>query len=124
MSSRLASSITGSDLAVAINSLKTIQSANVVASISNAAAVCQQSLTTTTNIVLKAESGNIPRLGLWTSVVDNFHSSWKFTTANTSDTLVLSVADGRDGSVKICNGLGRCDYSTGSCQCSEVRKII
>ena len=119
MSARLYTWKTGSDLATAINSLITIKSANAEAFVDSATPLCNTGQVTDTIIRLNAQSGNIPRLGLWTSVVGNYNPN-SFTTANSTNPLVLIVQDGRDDSVKLCNGLGKCDFTSGVCLCDVV----
>lgn len=42
-----------------------------------------------------------------------------YTTENAT-VLSLVTNDGRDDSVKMCNGIGTCDYSRGVCMCPDV----
>jgi hypothetical protein len=79
-----------------------------------------RSLTFFSVVVFKASSGNIARIGVWSSVVP-FQSPSTYDTVNASDVLKLYTSDGRDDSVKICNGIGACDFKTGSCTCPYVR---
>ncbi len=102
--------------------------------------LCQvlQSLSHTYRI--RADSGNVPRLTLWSSVgpdvdgsmrdgyYDNTEGTWeagahdktKYYSTDVYDSspvLSLSTYDGRDDNLELCNGIGKCDFSTGQCHC-------
>ena len=58
--------------------------------------------------------GNLPRLGLFSSVQRSSAARYGSSTANASSAVLsLSTSDGRDDHVKLCNGIGRCDFSSG-----------
>ena len=63
-----------------------------------------------------APAGNMPKLGLWSSVVPA-NAPQHYSTNNTSLVLRLTTADGRDDAVQLCNGIGTCNFRTGVCNC-------
>ena len=66
--------------------------------------------------IFKAQAGNIPRIGLWSSVV-GFKNPSYFNSVNATKVLTLKTNDGRDDNMKVCNGIGQCDFATGNCLC-------
>ena len=78
--------------------------------------LCAEGQKNNITILFRGGQGNAPRLGLWSSVVFNKIPTF-YTTSNASDVLTLVTNDGRDDSVKLCNGIGKCDFSTGTCSC-------
>lgn len=107
----------GTEIIRAINSMKTVQAAGyTIYANEYDGALCAKGRDNNITIIFKGSSGNAPRLGIWSSVVYNEEPSY-YATTNTSGVLTLITNDGRDDHLKICNGVGRCDYSTGACTC-------
>eukprot|EP01039_Chlorochromonas_danica_P005160 gene5161-5678_t len=70
-------------------------------------------------ITLRGDSGNAPRFGLVSTVGKGYWSHNVYDSTNTTAEVVYLVSnDGRDDHVKLCNGLGKCDFSTGVCSCA------
>jgi hypothetical protein len=103
-----------------LNKMKTIQAAGIY--IKNNAVhstICSQGMISNHSIIFQASFGNIPRVVLWYSPIEfenvNYHSI-----NGTSSALQINTSDGRDDNVKLCNGIGKCDFSTGQCNCPYV----
>jgi hypothetical protein len=78
--------------------------------------LCADYQTNNFTFVFRGMAGNAPRVGLWSSV--NFGESIAyFSTNDTFAPLRLVSDDGRDDHVKLCNGIGECDFTTGTCSC-------
>ncbi len=60
----------------------------------------------THDFIFQAAMGNVPRLGLYSSVVQRREPLFYNTSDNTSAVLTLRTNDGRDDHVKLCNGIG------------------
>ena len=77
--------------------------------------ICTDGSSTTTSLFFDAQYGNVPMLMVWSSVVSTNDPS-VYTTAATN-VLTISTNDGRDENVKLCNGVGKCNFATGQCSC-------
>ncbi len=119
-----------------LESLTTIDPTDVTISMSTSTTqtICSSGSSRTHTIVMQSAVGNLPRLGIWSSVVDSASPSY-FSTGeiyyyladtrllihspidDTTSVLTLSTDDGRDDNVKICNGIGKCNYDTAVCEC-------
>jgi hypothetical protein len=85
---------------------------------------------------IRASAGNIPRMSLWSSVGADVAGNMKdayydvsslggtydaqfYSTDiyDDSKVLYLSTNDGRDDNFDMCNGIGKCDFTTGNCVC-------
>ena len=71
---------------------------------------------TTTQITINAPFGNVPTIRLLSSVVTTTTGSM-LSTADASLPLKITTNDGNSANVKLCNGVGRCDFTTGTCTC-------
>ena len=118
MSPRLHTWGNGTDIVRALQAMQTLAAAGayVDTNATSMSAVCVNGKKTNHSIVIKASAGNMPRLGLWSSVVPYAHPG-HYSTDNTSNVLYLSTADGRENSVQLCNGIGTCNFKTGVCDC-------
>ena len=97
--------------------MRTIQSAGVtLVNITSTAQICQAHTVSNLSIIMHASMGNLPRLGLYSSVelsVSTHSPVSAYSTANaTSAVLSLTTSDGRDDHVKLCNGIGECDFTS------------
>lgn len=120
MTGRLHSYQNASYIAWALNDLTTMKTAGINVSVHHGSSViCRYGQILNTTIIMKAFMGNVPRLGLWTSMVHG-HKKAYYSTLNTTDVLTLSTSDGRDDGAQVCNGLGSCNYTSGSCICAPV----
>jgi hypothetical protein len=104
------------DVTTALANMKTIQAAGISVSSLTATPVCVPGAFTNHTITFTAQMGNIPLVQVWSSVVD-FSSPTYFTSQNTTGVLKIISNDGRDDNLKLCNGIGKCDFSTGQCRC-------
>ena len=75
-------------------------------------AVCVDSSTTQTFIEFKTDSGNLPTLGVMSSLTDG---------GSDAPATALSVVHHMRGSKEdaVCSGIGTCDYDTGTCDCGD-----
>ena len=109
--------LAGSALLAALRALRTVQAAGISLSLASAsltAPICQAHHAANLSILMHASMGNLPRLGLFSSVVRSTAARYGSSTANASSAVLsLSTSDGRDDHVKLCNGIGRCDFSSG-----------
>lgn len=109
--------LAGSALLAALRALRTVQAAGISLSLDSAsltAPICQAHHAANLSILMHASMGNLPRLGLFSSVVRSAAARYGSSTANASSAVLsLSTSDGRDDHVKLCNGIGRCDFSSG-----------
>jgi hypothetical protein len=69
------------------------------------------------SIQFRAAMGNVPRIGLVSSVVFAASSNPALFSSSNASALSLTTSDGRDDHVKQCNGIGRCDFSSAVCAC-------
>lgn len=132
MSPRLDIKATVSDLYDAINAMKTLEASRItletisydpVIDTSDASTVlCQDTIHRNHSIIFKSHSGNLPSLQLYTAAVHRIDRS-VYSTENMTWTMQLFTEDGRNGGVSVCNGLGTCDYSTGTCSCNYVSVV-
>ena len=119
----------GSALITALKAMKTIKSADIYVagnvknnsavsiSIMETTPICRPGQITNHTYVFKSQAGNVPRIGLWSSVV-GYKNPSSFNSVNASSKLLsLKTNDGRDDNLKICNGIGDCDFTTGTCLC-------
>ena len=122
MSTRLKSWGNGTDVVIALNNMQTIRAAGAIVDMkdSTRTSICRNGLITNHTITFKAQAGNLPRLGLWSSIVQAKLPSI-VNTFNTTGVLYMTYPDGRDDTLKLCNGIGTCDFDTGLCNCPHVR---
>lgn len=106
----------GIDVTTALMSLKTIKAANITVTSASTGPICVPDVIANHTYVFKAQMGNIPRIGLWSSVAGQNMPEY-YRTENTTNVLRIVTDDGRDDNVKLCNGIGSCDFSTGTCRC-------
>lgn len=106
----------GYDVSDALSNMKTIQAANITVTTSSTGPICRQGLFTNHTYTFTAQMGNVPLVQVWSSVVDYYRPTY-YSATNTSGVLRMTSNDGRDDNLKLCNGIGTCDYSTGLCRC-------
>ena len=82
---------------------------------------CLPGAVTNYTIYITGPVGNAPRIELLSSVVDAVNPSTYNTLNATSEYLNILTSDGRDDFLKLCNGVGKCDFSSGECKCPWVR---
>jgi hypothetical protein len=111
---------TVSSVATAIANMATIKSAAITVTYTGSAAtkICNSGVITNSTLVFQAAFGNVPVLGLWKSVfysgIENYYS-----TNSSANILRITTRDGRDNNIKLCNGVGKCDFGSGSCTCAR-----
>ena len=124
---RMSITSAGSVLITALSNLETLGSSgiqilntsyttSVDATIMNAVNICQSGQRRNHTIVMKGPMGNLPRLELF-SAAHSKNTENVFTTDNFTSLMKIYSNDGRDDAVAECNGVGTCDYSTGTCEC-------
>lgn len=133
MSRRIDIKSTVGDLYDAINGMKTIQASQItlfnisytpaVLTTDSSTLLCQDAVHHNHSIVFKAHSGNLPSLQLMASAV-NRENLATYSTDNMTFVMRLYTLDGREEGVDVCNGLGGCDYATGTCKCNYVSKPV
>ena len=118
VSAPIAYSATKSTIASALSSMNTVTAAQIsqVAIVgSGSSAVCADNQVTTTQITINAPFGNVPTIGLLSSVVTTTGAT--LSTADATLPLKITTNDGNSANMKLCNGIGRCDFTTGICKC-------
>eukprot|EP01038_Epipyxis_sp_PR26KG_P007810 gene7810-10608_t len=118
MSDRLYTWKNGTDVEYALKSMKTIQLANINIKLTNlqSAPLCLPGYLMNHTILLHAPFGNVPSLGLWSSVT-NQKSPKYYSTTNSTRSIYITTNDGSNRYVKLCNGIGECDFTSGTCKC-------
>eukprot|EP00601_Ochromonadales_sp_CCMP2298_P000370 CAMPEP_0173180592 /NCGR_PEP_ID=MMETSP1141-20130122/6800_1 /TAXON_ID=483371 /ORGANISM="non described non described, Strain CCMP2298" /LENGTH=1152 /DNA_ID=CAMNT_0014103457 /DNA_START=210 /DNA_END=3668 /DNA_ORIENTATION=- len=119
MSGRLSTWGNGADVTAALAGMATFKAAGLSISThpdSASTPVCVPGSMGNHSMVITGLSGNAPRIGVWSSVVKD-KSPEAYDSVNSSSVLRLTTSDGRDDHVKLCNGIGKCDYATGQCGC-------
>lgn len=116
MSPKLRTWENGTSVAYALRSMNTINSAGVIVALGEEGPICVPGTINNYTITFKAALGNVPRLGLWSSVVKNKKPKY-YSLSNTSNVLTLETDDGRNDNIKLCNGVGKCNFETGVCTC-------
>jgi hypothetical protein len=117
MSNKIDAFGNGSLVLQALNGMKTIQAAGYVVNATlHDLPLCAAGQHNNLTLIFKGMSANAPKIGLWSSVVRQ-KTPYYYSTSNTSDVLTITTNDGRDDSVKLCNGIGRCDFTVGRCTC-------
>mmetsp|Transcript_3943 Transcript_3943/g.6672 ORF Transcript_3943/g.6672 Transcript_3943/m.6672 type:complete len:1204 (-) Transcript_3943:99-3710(-) len=125
--SRLSITSAGSTLITALSNLQTISSSGITllntsytttvdATIMSADNICQSGVRRNHTIVMKGPQGNLPRLELF-NAAHSKNDENIFTTENFTQLMKIYSNDGRDDAVAECNGVGTCDYNTGTCEC-------
>ena len=104
------------DIADALSAMNTIRAANITVSTADLGPVCIPGAVANSSIIFQADMGNVPLMGLWSSVV-SYSEPANYRTENTTKVLKIISNDGRDDNLKLCNGIGTCDFSTGQCRC-------
>lgn len=117
ISTRIPSYTDGYEILTALQSFQTLSAAGyAVKGFLLPNPLCMTGKINNFTFTLTGNSGNAPLVGIWSSVVDNKSPSY-YTTSNTSNVLTLLSHDGRDDHVKLCNGIGYCNATTGTCEC-------
>lgn len=116
MSGRLLTWGNGQDAVRALRAMSTVRSAGITVSNGGSGPVCVPGAKNNHSIVMSAAFGNVPMVGLWSSVVADKSPEY-YTTQNTSNVLRITTSDGRDDNLKLCNGVGSCNFATGQCAC-------
>ena len=126
LSRRLHTWHNASQIQTALQGMATLVAAGVTVGGIEAAPICRSGELLNHSIVFRAPIGNVPRLGLWSSVVaaqpsylkDNQYLDYYSTNmTSAAGPLYLSTDDGRDDNIKLCNGIGFCNFTTANCQC-------
>jgi hypothetical protein len=86
--------------------------------------ICSPGFTSNYTVVMKGSMGNAPRLEIISSVVPEKNPTSFNTLNSTGGILGIFTRDGRDDFLKLCNGVGTCDFDTGECSCPWVRDDI
>lgn len=109
----------GADIETAVMSMQTVKSAGLFF-YNNAprAPICSRGASAAHSFIFTGPIGNVPRLGLWSSMVNSYYPS-SYNTANTSTVLSLTSHDGKDSHMGTCGNVGTCNEKTGICQCPE-----
>lgn len=98
-----------------------------VGSTDSSVSICSSGAIRNHTIVLRGPIGNLPSFTLITSGVSDKSLDIYTSPDNTSDTstriLKLFTNDGRNLGVKMCNGLGKCNYELGKCECAYVCSV-
>lgn len=123
MSSKLLSYSDISEVTSALRTISTIRRNAVSVATLDTGKVCEEGAYTNKSIIFEADFGNVPRLGLWNSIV-GARNPFYYSTENSSNVLQLTTSDGRDDSVKLCNGIGKCNFFTGECTCPYVSESL
>jgi hypothetical protein len=92
-----------------VNSAATTNTALVT--FSAGAAPCQDAATIATTIKLQTTSGNLPTLGLISSITS--------AGADSPASLAISHASRGSKDSKVCNGIGTCNVEDGKCDCGD-----
>lgn len=79
--------------------------------------ICARDQVHNFTFAFRGSAGNAPKIGLWSSVQLGQNFAYYTTNSSQNDPLRLVTNDGRDDHVKLCNGIGKCDFSTGICTC-------
>lgn len=116
MSPRLTTWKSGDDLVDALRSMRTLQSAAITVHNGASSPICRRGHIMEHNITMFAAMGNVPRLGLWSSIESGYSPTYYRTNLTTS-MLTIKTLDGRDDNFKICNGIGTCNFQSGTCSC-------
>eukprot|EP01033_Poteriospumella_lacustris_P009717 gene9717-6954_t len=109
----------GSTILRALHSMDTLLSSGLIATPLDSYSdgpLCSNYQVENFTIVFRGALGNAPRIGLWPSVEYGQTIEYYRTNA-TYAPLTLITHDGRDDHVKLCNGIGKCDFDTGVCTC-------
>jgi hypothetical protein len=120
----------GTLVVAALNSLETVTNAGLTATLSSGSgtAICVSGAVTNHTILIDGPLGNAPSIDIWSSVVATANASPTTFSSEDSDTSysypstvlrVYSPQTGRDDSLKICSGIGTCNYETATCECPE-----
>jgi hypothetical protein len=104
------------DVTTALSAMRTIQSAAITVSSSASGPICVPGAITNHTLTFTAQMGNVPLVELWSSVVSRNEPAF-YSTNSTASVLRIRTDDGRDDNLKLCNGIGTCDFSTGQCRC-------
>jgi hypothetical protein len=83
----------------------------VVVTFDAGAAPCQDSATVVTTIKFRTDSGNLPTMGLVSSITNGG--------VNNPSALVVGHASRGSKDSKMCNGIGTCDFGVGKCDCGD-----
>lgn len=118
-----------SSLVTALSRLKTMRSIGVFignrtvdtfpVAVDPTKPICSTNELTSVVISLDGPIGNLPRLTLLSSVQLGNSIPAILDTSLLDDALKITSNDGRDDSVKECNGAGVCNYMTGLCDCDH-----
>jgi len=125
VSGRLRTSGNGSELITALKSLGTIKSSGLMdifmrnVTLLESTPICRTGKVTNHTYYFAAEAGNFPRIGIWSSVVGYKNPSTYKSINATANILTIKTNDGRDDNIKLCNGIGKCDFRSGVCQCPD-----
>lgn len=81
--------------------------------------ICIPGIITNSTISFQASFGNVPQLQVLLSPL-NFNKLDSIASTNDSNYISIISFSGQDSEMKICNGIGTCDYSSGQCICPYV----
>ncbi len=112
MTPDLASTLNGAGLQTAIlNLYKSINKQATVTIVATVAStVCVDSSTTTSTIEFQANSGNLPTLGVVSSLTDG---------GSPGGTMSITHTNRGNKENQVCNSIGWCNYDIGKCECGD-----
>ena len=127
MSGKLNTWGNSSNIILALRNMNTINAGgiSVIDGIALDGPVCVTGTKTNHTITFFAAFGNVPQLQLWSSVIQGpiARPLYYYSTDNTTNVLTITKNGGNEDTVKLCNGIGKCNFQTASCQCPYVSTV-
>ena len=127
MSNKLKTWGNSSDIVSVLRNMSTIASGGVtvMGGYATDSPVCVAGTITNHTITFRSAYGNVPQLQLWSSVIKGptAQSLVYYSTTNSTDVLTLTKNGGKEDTVKLCNGIGKCNTQTATCQCPYVSGV-
>lgn len=109
-----------------LNNLETVRSTGLKVSLFSGAGttICVSGQITNHTFLFEGKLGNAPTIGVWSSIVPatnpaTFSSDDSDIAYSSSILRVYQLNNGRDDAIKICSGIGTCNYETAQCECPE-----
>jgi hypothetical protein len=123
VSSRLHTWENASSIVKQLNTMATVSAAGLTVSASDSTdqTICFPGVTSNYTLIMTGSIGNAPRLEIISSVVKEKNPT-EFDTRNSTNGALVGIVtpDGRDEFLKLCNGVGTCNFATGECSCPWV----